>query len=181
MIPKFLRPERVPFVEIEIVTLDHEIGPVVDVALVPVSIDTAVQLQLPTLAEMQATPRAKRKDELGTKLDRAIKSRAFRLEDQRQLRKWAYAVKARDRWRDRKTGLRVHRRLELDPQRAEAHHVVSKDDWAVRYDIRNGLTLSLATHDAVERGQIGIEGTVFFLVAGARYIDCTYAVVFVRL
>lgn len=177
MIPKCLSPEIVPVVDVEIVPYTvNGISPVVDVALVP----TPMQLQLPTLAELQATPRALRKDQLPTKLGRAIASRAFRLEDQRQLRKWAAAVKARDRWRDRKTGLRVRRCLELDPRRAEAHHVVSKDDWAVRYDVRNGITLSLATHDAVERGQLAIEGTVFFLVAGTRYIDATFPVTFVR-
>jgi hypothetical protein len=179
MIPKFLRPEVVPFVDIEIVPYTETgiTGPVVDVALVP----TAVQLHLPTLAELQATPRATPKHELPTKLDRAIASRAFRLEDQRQLRKWASAVKTRDRWRDRKTGLRVRRCLELDPRRAEAHHVVSRDDWAVRYDLRNGVTVSASTHDALTRGQLAIEGTEYFTVRGVRYIDATFPVVFVRL
>lgn len=135
---------------------------------------------LPTLAQLQATPRALRKDQLESKLDRAISSKAARLLDAKKLRAWAHAVKERDRWRDRKTKLRVRRCLELDPLRAEAHHIVSKDDWAVRYDERNGLCLSLETHDAVTTGKLRIEGTVFFRLKGARYIDGRFPVTFVR-
>lgn len=135
---------------------------------------------LPTLAQLQATPRATPKHEMETKLDRAIASRAARLEDEKQLRIWARAVKERDHWRDRKTKQRVRRCLELDPLRAEAHHIVSKDDWAVRYDTRNGLCLSLATHMLVERNKLRIEGTVFFRKGGAKYIDGRFPVYFVR-
>ncbi len=115
-----------------------------------------------------------------SKLDRAIASKADRLEDERQLRAWATAVKARDQWKDRKTGQRVLKTLSLDPDRAEAHHVVSKDDWTVRHDLRNGLCLSLKTHLDVEMGKYRIEGTQFFRKGGCRYVDCTYAVIFVR-
>lgn len=141
---------------------------------------TVLIARLPTLATVNAVPHATPKDQLETRLDRAIASRAARLEDQRQLRAWAIAVKTRDRWRDMKTGRRVHRRLELDPQRAEAHHIVSKDDWTVRYDVRNGITLSFETHEAVERGVYRIEGTAWFTIDGVRYIDATFPVVFVR-
>ena len=134
-----------------------------------------------TLAEAQATPRAKTKHALDTRLDRAIANKAARLLDAKRLREWSFAVKTRDKWKDRKTGRRVLRTLNLDADRAESHHVVSRDDWAVRYDVRNGICLSLATHDAVTRGQIAIEGTVWFSIRGTRYVDCTYPVVFVRL
>jgi len=90
-------------------------------------------------------------------------------------------VKTRDQWKDRKTGRRVLSTRSLDPDRAEAHHVVAKADHAVRYDVRNGLTLSLASHLAVEQGQYRIEGTVFFRKDGATYIDARFPVVFVRL
>jgi hypothetical protein len=115
-----------------------------------------------------------------TRLDRAIAKKAARLDDAKQLRAWAFAVKDRDRWRDRKTGRRVLRTLSLDPDRGEAHHIVSKDDPAVRYDVRNGLTLSLQSHLEVEQGRYRIEGTAWFTVKGQRYIDATHAVVFVR-
>jgi len=115
-----------------------------------------------------------------TKLDRAIKRKAARLTDKRLLERWALAVKTRDRWRDRKTGVRVLKTLTLDPLRAEAHHVVSRDDRAVRYDVRNGVTLSLRTHLEVEMGRYRIEGTVFFRKGGAKYIDATFPITFVR-
>lgn len=137
--------------------------------------------RLPTLAQLQATPRATPKYELETRLDRAIANKAARLLDEKKLRAWAFAVKDRDKWRDRKTGRRVLRTLNLDPDRGEAHHVVSRDDWAVRYDVRNGICLSLATHDAVTRGQLAIEGTAWFTIRGCRYVDATFPVVFVRL
>lgn len=151
---------------------------VVDVALVPVSIDTAAAVV--DVALVVPRPEHVSFPKPSTILDRAIAKRKARLLDEKNLRAWAFAVKTRDRWRDQKTGLRVHRRLDLDPQRAEAHHIVSKDDRAVRYDIRNGITLSLATHILVERGELQIEGTVFFVLGGCRYIDATYAVNFVR-
>lgn len=135
---------------------------------------------LPTLDQVNALPHATPKGELETKLDRAIANKTARLKDERELRAWAFAVKDRDHWKDRKTGKRVRRCLELDPDRAEAHHIVSKDDWTVRYDERNGICLSLAVHDAVERGKYRIEGTVFFTKNGARYIDGRFAVTFKR-
>ena len=115
-----------------------------------------------------------------SKLDRAIVKKIARLLDAKWLRRWAAEVKARDRWCDRMTGVRLRRCLELDPLRAEAHHLVSKTDSAVRYDVRNGICLSLLTHDAVERGLFRIEGTAWFTVDGVTYIDATEPVVFVR-
>jgi len=137
-----------PIIDVEIVSYTQTgiTDPVVDVALVP----APRQLRLPTLADLQATPRARSKGDLLTKLDRAIAKKAARLDDARKLKRWALAVKTRDQWKDRKTGLIVRSTRSLDPLRAEAHHVVSKDDWAVRYDVRNGITLSFATHFAVE-------------------------------
>jgi hypothetical protein len=116
-----------------------------------------------------------------TKLDRAIANKARRLDDATQLRAWALAVKTRDYWKDRKTGQKVRSTRSLDPDRAEAHHIVSRDDHAVRYDVRNGICLSLATHLAVEQGRYRIEGTVWFRKNGARYINANFSVTFVRL
>ena len=116
----------------------------------------------------------------GSTLDRAIAKKAARLADARKLRVWAQAVKTRDLWKDRKTGQRVRSTRQLDPLRAEAHHIVSKDDHAVRYDVRNGVCLSLATHEAITHNRLRIDGTVFFRKGGCRYIDGTYAIYFVR-
>lgn len=134
--------------------------------------------QLRTLGDVQRTRRAVRKRDLPTRLDRAIASKAARLADKRRLDAWAFAVKTRDRWKDRRTGVRVSRTRALDPLRAEAHHIASRDDRAVRYDVRNGLCLSLETHDAVERNLLTIVGTKFFTKRGTRYIDGRYPVIF---
>jgi hypothetical protein len=135
--------------------------------------------QLRTLAQTNAAPRAIPKPT--TTLDRAVARRAARIADARLLKGWALAVKIRDQWTDRKTGQHVVSTRQLDPRRAEAHHIVSKDDDAVRYDIRNGLCLSFETHFLVEHHRYRIDGTVFFTVGGCRYIDATYPVIFVRL
>lgn len=60
------------------------------------------------------------------------------------------------------------------------HHIVSRDDPAVRYDVRNGICLSFATHFAVERGDLRIEGSAWFTVGGVRYIDASAPVRFVQ-
>ncbi len=137
--------------------------------------------RLRTLAEVNARPRAMLKADLPTKLDRAIANKATRLDDARKLVAWAKAVKDRDRWRDRKTGVQVKSTRQLDPLRAEAHHIEPKEDYAVRYDVRNGICLSFATHFAVERHVFRIDGTVWFRKGGARYIDGRFPVTFVRL
>ena len=64
--------------------------------------------------------------------------------------------------------------------RAEAHHIVDRSDQAVRYDVRNGLCLSFATHEAVERYRLRIVGSSFFTKGGREYIDATFPVRFVR-
>ncbi len=117
----------------------------------------------------------------GSTLDRAVRRKAARLEDAKQLRAWAKAVKDRDQWTDRKTGQRVLGTRQLDPQRAEAHHLEPKSTKATRTDVRNGLTLSLENHLAVEQNRYRIDGTVFFQKGGCRYIDCNFPVIFVRL
>lgn len=132
--------------------------------------------QLPTLTTLSARPRSGPKP--STRLARAIERKAKRLDDQKQLLAWAKAVKDRDHYKDRRTGVRVRVTRDLDPLRAEAHHVVSRDDWAVRYDVRNGICLSFETHDLVERGVLKIVGTVFFRKGGTRYIDARYPVRF---
>jgi len=180
-IPTFLRPEAWPYVDVEIIPADEQCGPVVDVTIAPVSAQPSLFGQAPTLAELQEHPRATPKHRLGSKLDRAVANKAARLADKRLLDAWALAVKTRDQWKDRKTGRPVLRSRQLDPLRAEAHHIVDRADRRVRHDIRNGLCLSFATHFAVTRHQLRIEGTQFFCVEGHTYIDATFPVVFVRL
>lgn len=136
--------------------------------------------RLPTAAEINATRRATPKHALKTKLDRAVEKKAADREDDKKLAAWALAVKERDGWKDRRTGKRLKRTRALDPLRAEAHHIVSRDDEAVRYDVRNGITLSFQTHDAVERNKLRIVGTKCFRIGQTRYIDATFPVKFVE-
>ena len=154
------------------------LGPIVEVEIIPVS-ELRRLRQLQTLSEIRAVPRAQPKP--STKLDRAVARKAARLEDALALRKWAAAVKDRDQWKCRKTGKRLRRTRDLDPLRAEAHHIVSRDNADTRTDIRNGLCLSYATHFAVTHFKLRIEGTVFFQKNGATYIDGTFPVYFVGL
>ena len=166
-----------PVVEIALIPKE---GPnnaiVIDVEIVPADgeVEGVSSTHIPEGKAHKSYPKP------STKVDRAIAAANARLADRRKLVAWAFAVKTRDQWRDRKTGKRLLRTLNLDPLRAEAHHIVSKDDPAVRYDVRNGITLSLVTHDAVERGLYRIEGTAWFTVNGVTYIDATFPVRFVR-
>lgn len=134
--------------------------------------------QLPTVAEEEARRRATPKGELPTRLERAVERKAADAADERRLRAWAKRVKTRDEWTDRCTGRKVKATTAAHPDRAEAHHVAGRADAAVRYDVRNGITLSWATHDRVERHELEIVGTKHFTVKGRRYIDATHRVVF---
>jgi hypothetical protein len=133
---------------------------------------------LPTLAQVHAVRRGGPKP--STKLERAIAHKAARLLDVAKLRTWARAVKNRDQWKDVKTGQRVLSTRQLDPLRAEAHHIEPKSNKATRYDVRNGITLSLATHLLVETYVYRIEGTAWFTIDGGRYVDGTFPVIFIR-
>lgn len=137
-----------------------------------------VLAKLPTAEEAAKLRPIQQKHELKTKLDRVIEKKTADREDKQKLDAWALAVKVFDNWRDRKTGKKVKRTRQLDPLRAEAHHVVPKSDRNVRYDVRNGICLSFATHDAVERNTLRIVGTKFFTVNGKTYINAREPVTF---
>ncbi len=167
-----------PIVDVALVPAPDQLGPIVEVEIIPLR-ELRRLGHLKTLAEIHAVPRAVPKP--STKLDRAIAKKAARLADAKKLREWARSVKDRDQWKCRKTGERLRRTMELDPLRAEAHHLAGRDDLAVRTDVRSGITLSFATHFAVTHHRLRIEGTRFFTVQGTRYIDATFPVYFVRL
>jgi hypothetical protein len=139
--------------------------------------DLSFMRSRPTLAQQQSSRRAEAKP---TKLDRAIANKVADNEDARKLKAWAREVKGLDGWKDRLTGRIVKPVLRLVPDRAEAHHVEPRQNYDVRYDVRNGLTLSFESHEKVERNEILIEGTKFFKVNRRRYIDCRQPVKFLR-
>ncbi len=142
---------------------------------------------LPTLAEMNAKPRAVpkftptrhvAKAGVQTPLEREREKLRKRAGDRTKLQAWANKVKDRDEWKDRHDGLPVLRTNALCERRGEAHHIVPKADKAVRYDVRNGICLSYDTHARVEANELTIIGTKFFEVDGRRYIDATHRVIF---
>lgn len=146
--------------------------------------DSSVLSNLPVMgaAGRCATP----KHEIPTKLDRSIAKKQAAAKDDRKLIAWARAVKKRDEWKDRLTGHPVKQVggpngvPVTDPDAGHAHHVEPRENPDTRYDVRNGITLSYTTHDAVERHTLRIVGTKFFRLKGRRYIDCTHPVKFVR-
>jgi hypothetical protein len=131
--------------------------------------------RLPTLAEMNAVPRATPKGTTSPKLERAKARIAADRQDADKLRQWATAVKVRDKFLDRFDGKPVLRGATPHPRRAEAHHIEPRANQAVRYDPRNGMTLSMENHDRVERGDLVVRGTRTFTVDGKHYIDGRFA------
>lgn len=115
-----------------------------------------------------------------SKADRAYDAGAAKKEDEKQLAVWRRAVGTRDKGKDRCTGKKVLKTIALDPNRAECHHVESRENYDVRYDRRNGILLSLTTHCLVEENKLRIVGTKFFNVNGKKYIDCDHPVRFVK-
>lgn len=135
------------------------------------------QIGVPWAGDPDLTrPRATPKHELKTKLDRAIEKKKATRADEKKLAVWATAVKDRDEWKDRKTEKTVRRTSVLAPDSAHAHHIEPKKNADTRYDVRNGITLSFTTHDAVERNRLQIIGTKFFVKNGKRYINGTHPV-----
>jgi hypothetical protein len=139
-------------------------------------------LREPSLDEMSRTPRATTKGELKTRMDRAIEKKQDKREDERKLAIWAKAVKARDKWKDRLTGRQVKKPGKvsiIDPDVAHAHHGEPRENYDVRYDVRNGICLSAATHEKVERNELAIVGKHYFVVKGRRYLNLSKPVKFV--
>jgi hypothetical protein len=152
-----------------------------------VVIETGRFRRLPTLEEMRARPRAVPKfaidhavgrSSAAARLERALAKQKQSAGDRKKLYAWAQKVKKRDEWLDRCDRRPVLKVKELHPRRAESHHIVPRADKAVRYDVRNGICLSLENHSKVEMGQLRIVGTKFFTVGGTRYIDATFPVTF---
>ena len=69
-----------------------------------------------------------------TKLDRAVAKKGARLLDALKLRTWARAVKERDRWTDRKTGVRalMHPVLRSVAGRSPSHRTEVQSRHALR-------------------------------------------------
>ena len=127
-------------------------------------------LNLPTLAEMRAQPKAVPKGK--PRVD--VKAAVDKL-DARLLDIWRNKVFRRDKHRCRCCGRKVIRTLNLVPNRAEAHHLEGRAMLALRHDRRNGLTLCLSPCHRRVTGNVNdkliVVGSKFFKIDGVRYID----------
>lgn len=86
---------------------------------------------------------------------------------------WRKAVDARDakdgfvcRW----SGKKIARTIELRPDRAERHHLESRRNRSTRFDVRNGILVSLSTHQRFEAHELTvIAGQTFHAADGNQY------------
>lgn len=133
---------------------------------------------LPTLAEVNARPRATPKYAIPSRL--AEKT----AEDKAEKKAEAVAKKAvwtRDRSRCRVCGCRVLKALDLTEKRGEVHHVAGRADRVVRWDPRNLLLVCAKDHERLERNQLLIVATarqMFVAENGKSYIDATKKIKF---
>lgn len=128
---------------------------------------------LPTLAEVQAD-RASRPNWKTTRTILDEKTEADK-DDARKLEAWKSAVRKRDKGRCRVCEVKTVKTLEADPKRGEAHHIKTRADKRVRYDLRNGLHVCLKCHQRLEgRGKkLHVIGTAaqMFTVDGKTYLN----------
>jgi hypothetical protein len=134
--------------------------------------------KLPTLAEVQA-------DRTGplwkTPTGRLDAADAKEKDDAKLLEQWRRQVKTRDRGRCRVCGVKTIATMELDPKRGEAHHIVSRADKSVRYDVRNGLHVCLRDHRRFKGHRLHVVGTaaqMFVAANGKSYLDASWPLTF---
>ena len=96
---------------------------------------------------------------------------------------WKARVFQRDKGICRCCGRKVKKTLEHVPQRAEAHHLKTRADKSVRYDVRNGILVCLfPCHEGITTGKIAVTqaARLMFVVDGKSYINGSEAVTFKR-
>jgi ribosomal protein L37AE/L43A len=131
---------------------------------------------LPTLGDLQRTPRATPKDQLPSRLDTKT---AADTDDAKALEQWAKKVRHRDRERCRVCGVKTVRTLALDPKRGEAHHLRPRSCQVTRTDVRNGIWTCLSCHQKLTRHKlfpIGTGAMVFRVgrgITAKSYLDGT--------
>lgn len=128
---------------------------------------------LPTLAGRTFTAKDLAKP---SKVDRIVATGKARKLDEKELDTWRKAVRKRDRLTDRYTGKKVVVTLEPIPEQAQCHHVEPRENRDTRYDVRNGLLVSLLTHARFEVGNLSIVDGQTFVVNGRAYWDCSQKV-----
>lgn len=139
-----------------------------------------LSIELPTLAEVTQTRRAKAKYETPTRLQEKTDHRR---DDKKEEARWRKEVWSRDRGACRWCRRPVERRIDLHPTRGECHHVSGRVICAIRWDRRNGLLLCKACHERIT-GKVAekhvIESKHTFTVDGVQYINADKPVKFKR-
>lgn len=136
-------------------------------------------LDKPSLVDAQQTRRAKSKAAIPTRFEE--KDAALK-DDDKKLEVWRSAVFRLDSHACRHCGVKVLRTLDNVSKRAEANHLEGRAFLPLRYDVRNGITLCQKCHRRVTgmvNDKFKIVGTVFFRVAGRRFINAREPVKFV--
>lgn len=123
---------------------------------------------LPTLAEQGriAPPKP-------SKLARFARVRQRHAADEKGLRQWRTAVRARDQGLCRVCGLKARVSLSFGPTRGECHHIKERAHQPTRHDVRNGIYVCVRDHIRLERHELVIVAGQHFEIDGARYWDAT--------
>lgn len=122
------------------------------------------------LNQEQQKRRATPKHLIPTRLD--VKAEKDTI-DAKQLDQWRTKVYTRDKFKCRVCKRKVRRTLELVPDQAHAHHIVSRKNKSVRYDQRNGVTCCPKCHEDIERNRVVIIGKAadMFTVDEKSYLN----------
>lgn len=134
-------------------------------------------LNLPSLAERSRERYATPKYAMKTRLD----ERTAEIKDEKAAeRAWRKGCIARDGKVCRCCQRKVVAQLALAPERLEVHHIASRADQAVRWDLRNGIVLCSECHEKVTRYLLVLLQHVksLFSVGQKAYIDASKKVTF---
>lgn len=107
----------------------------------------------PTLAQMNEKPRAEQKGNIPTRL---AEKKSDDKDEKAKEKLWRKGCIKRDGKICRHCDRVVVQQLELAPNRLEVHHIASRVDRAVRWDVRNGIVLCAECHEKVTRYRLVI-------------------------
>lgn len=125
--------------------------------------ESSVLASLPTLAEVNAKPRACPKGP--SRLDEKAKQQTA---NDTGIRNFRRAVWKRDEGKCRCCGVAVEKSLSLTPKQGQVHHIAKRSRWPeLLTDPRNGILLCAKCHQDVEQKRLFIvtkgKGSMFTL------------------
>ena len=135
-----------------------------------------VALGLPTLAEVNAKPRAMPKGK--TRLEQRIEAQPLTLVTEKAFRA---AVWKRDESKCRCCGRKVVKSMSRVPERGEVHHIHGRAG-DLRFEARAAVLACLRCHERVtgrvNEHRLMIVASRTFTIRGQHYTDATYPVAF---